>query len=548
MGLAFYFGGTMNLDEALGRFRRAGKREEWFQCIQAIYAEDKAKGSEYIPEFRREMKKAVSEDPEKIMNLLKRSYLLRAKDSFDEYMIYLEWNREPEKRFWLPRRKVLLPVCKAMQALEDDELDLLAVSLPPGTGKSTLKQYLLSWQMGKYPDKPNLDSGHSGAMTKSTYNGVLQIMTDPEYLWAEVFPGMQIITDAKELRIDVDKRHKFSTLTCRSIDGSLTGATRCEGILSADDLVSGIEEAMSKERLISKYDKYANDLKSRKKMNAKELHIATRWSVHDVIGRLEVENAENPRAKFIVIPALNEEGESNFNYDFGVGFDTDYFLDMKKSLDSISFQALFQNQPIEREGLLYDITALRRYLSLPKDENGVIPPDAVLAVVDTAEGGGDDTVMPVFAVYGDDHYLVDIVCSNAAPVITDRLLAKTLVRNKVNQAEFESNSAGGRTADKVDEIVRSMGGFTHISKRRTTQNKETKIMVESDWVIDHVLFPDKVERGSMMDQAITKLCSYTMMGKNKHDDVPDAFAMYGQFFRRNILREVKILDRRRFGI
>lgn len=539
----------MNLDEALGRFRRAGKREEWFQCIQAIYQEKgEAHAEGYLFEFRREMKKIVSEDPEKIMNLLKRSYLLRAKDSFDEYMIYLEWNREPQKRFWLPRRKVLLPVCKAMQALVDDELDLLAVSLPPGTGKSTLKQYLLSWQMGKYPDKPNLDSGHSGAMTKSTYNGVLQILTDTEYLWGEVFPGMQIITDAKELRIDVDKRHKFSTLTCRSIDGSLTGATRCEGILSADDLVSGIEEAMSKERLISKYDKYANDLKSRKKMNAKELHIATRWSVHDVIGRLEVENADNPRAKFIVIPALDENGESNFNYDFGVGFDTDYFLDMKKSLDSVSFQALFQNQPIEREGLLYDITALRRYLSLPEDENGVIPPDAVLAVVDTAEGGGDDTVMPVFAVYGDNHYLVDIVCSNAAPGVTDSLLAKTLVKHKVNQAEFESNSAGGRTADKVDELVRSMGGFTHISKRRTTQHKETKIIVESDWVQDHVLFPENVERGSMMDQAINKLCSYTMMGKNKHDDVPDAFAMYAQFFRRNILREVKILDRRRYGI
>ena len=541
----------MNLDEALGRFRRAGKREEWFQCIQAIYAEDKAKGSEYIPEFRREMKKAVSEDPEKIMNLLKRSYLLRAKDSFDEYMIYLEWSREPEKRFWLPRRKVLLPVCKAMQALEDDELDLLAVSLPPGTGKSTLKQYLLSWQMGKFPDKPNLDSGFSGAMTKSTYNGVLQILTDPEYLWAEVFPGMQIITDAKELRIDVDKRHKFSTLTCRSIDGSLTGATRCEGFLTADDLVSGIEEALSKERLDTKWAKYASDLKSRKKMGAKEVHIATRWSVHDVIGRLERENENNPRAKFIVIPALNEKGESNFDYDFDKGFDTKYFLEMKRANDSATFNALFMNQPIDREGLLYDIQDLRRYYSLPKDEKDkIIPADAVLAVVDTAEGGGDDTVMPVFAVYGDDHYLIDIVCSNAAPVLTDNLLAKTLVRNKVNQAEFESNSAGGRTADKVDELTRKMGGFTHITKRRTTQHKETKIMVEATWVQEHVLFPDPstFERGSVMDQAINKLCTYTMMGKNKHDDVPDAFAMYAQFFRRNILREVKVLDRRRFGI
>lgn len=532
----------MDLEQALNKFKNAGKYTEWFQCIQALYEEGK---DDFLSEFRREMKKRVSSDPVTIMRLLKNSYLLRAEDNFDEYMIYLEWDREPSKRFWLPRRKILLPVCNAMQDLVDDKLDLLAVSLPPGTGKSTLKTYLLSWYMGKYPDKPNLDSGHSGAMTKSTYNGVLQILTDPEYLWYEVFPGKQIITDAKELRIDVEKKHKFSTLTCRSIDGSLTGATRCEGILSADDLVSGIEEAMSKERLITKFNKYASDLKSRKKMGAKELHIATRWSVHDVIGRLEIENDGNDRAKFIVIPALNDHDESNFDYDYGVGFDTKYFLDMKQTVDSVTFKALFQNQPIEREGLLYDVSLLRRYYEVPQED-----PDAVLAVVDTAEGGGDDTVMPVFAVYGDDHYLIDIVCSDSAPNVTDNLLAQALLRNKVNHAEFESNSAGGRTADKVEELVRSSGGFTHITKRRTTQHKETKILVESTWVMEHVLFPDETryQRGSVMNKAINKLCSYTTAGKNKHDDVPDAFAMYAQFFRRNILREVKILDRRRYGI
>lgn len=395
------------------------------------------------------------------------------------------------------------------------------------THNSTLKIFLLSWLCGKDPDKPNLDSGHSGMMTQSTYDGVLQILTDSEYLWGDVFPlAGRVITNAKELTIDVGKRHRFSTLTCRAIGASLTGATRCEGILSADDLVSGIEEAMSKDRLDKKWDAYNNDLKSRKKMSAKELHIATRWSVHDVIGRLERQYAGDPRAKFIVVPALDENGESNFDYGYGVGFDTKYFMDMKDSLDDASFRALFMNEPIEREGLLYHPEDLRRYFDLPEGD-----PDAVLAVCDTAEGGGDDTFMPIFAVYGNEHYCIDCVCSSELPEVTDGLCANALVKNKVKMCQFESNSAGGRTADKVEELMKSQGGHTRITKKRTTANKATKIIVNSPWVKENVLFLDekKILKGSPYAKMIEKLCSYTQIGKNKHDDVPDGFAQYAIF-------------------
>ena len=105
-------------------------------------------------------------------------------------------------------------------------------------------------------------------LTNSFYDGVLSTITDPEYLWADVFPGIRIVgTNSKEGTVDLEKRKRFKTLTCRSIDGSLTGATRCEKYLYADDLVSGIEEAMSKDRLDKLWEKYTNDLKSSLKMS-----------------------------------------------------------------------------------------------------------------------------------------------------------------------------------------------------------------------------------------------------------------------------------------
>lgn len=335
-----------------------------------------------------------------LLDLQKRSLLFDAPVELDSYLRYVEWDRDREKRFYLPRRKVLYPVVQTLQDLMDDKLDLATISMPPGTGKSTLGIFFLSWIMGRWPDSPNLASAHSGLLTRSFYDGVNQIIQDPEYLYADVFPESKLYaTNSKEETIDLVKFHRFSTLTCRAIGASLTGATRCEKLLYADDLVSGIEEAMSRERMDKLWMAYTNDLKSRKKEGAKELHIATRWSVHDPIGRLEQEYGGSDRAKFIVLPALNDDGESNFNYAYGVGFGKEYFEDMQKNLDDASFRALYQNQPIEREGLLYSEDELRRYFELPDGD-----PDAILAICDTKDKGTDYAFLPVVYQYGEDYY------------------------------------------------------------------------------------------------------------------------------------------------
>ena len=51
---------------------------------------------------------------------------------FHCYLLYIEWDREPSKKFYVPRKKVLKQVVDALQELADDKLDLLAISLPPG--------------------------------------------------------------------------------------------------------------------------------------------------------------------------------------------------------------------------------------------------------------------------------------------------------------------------------------------------------------------------------------------------------------------------------
>lgn len=465
-------------------------------------------------------------------DMLSRALFFASYYDFDAYCQRLEWNRPLESRFYIPRQRQLAPVVKEIQNLIDDKLDILSVSAPPGTGKTTIGIYFVSFLMGLYPNDSILMSGHSSTLTNGFYLGILSILLDPEYCWHEIFPEVILSRqNAKDQVIDLGQQSRIPTLTCRSIDGSLTGIARCSRLLYADDLVSGIEEAMNINRLDGLWNKFTNDLRSRKKEKCKELHIATRWSVHDVIGRLERNYTDNERAKFLVMPALDENEQSNFDYDYDVGFSTKYFLDMRSLMDEVSWRALYMNEPIEREGLLYHVNDLRTYYDLPKDDNGeTISPDAIIAVADTKEKGKDYYFLPVAYVYGDDYYIEDCICSDAVSGNDERAV-NILLKHKVQSARFESNSAGGRASDEVARLLKEVGGNTHITKKYSTKNKETRIIVHSEWVKQHCLFKDKTIIQPQSDYAkmIKFLTSYSQKGRNPFDDVPDGMAMLSDF-------------------
>jgi predicted phage terminase large subunit-like protein len=469
--------------------------------------------------------------------------LVAAPHHFESFLLYIESNREPSKKFYPPRRKVLKQVVDALQELEDDKLDLLAISLPPGSGKTTLAIFYLTWLSGKHSDEPMLTGSHSNSFVRGVYDECLRIL-DPqgEYLWHDVFPAVQVSnTNAKDCRIDLGKRKRFETLEFTSIGTGNAGLYRASRLLYCDDLVSGIEVALSKERLDKLWETYTTDLRQRKiGDHCKELHIATRWSVHDVIGRLETDYGNSDRAKFIVIPALDDNDESNFDYAYGVGFNTKFYHEQRNIMEDASWRALYMNQPIEREGLLYSEDELRRYFELPDGE-----PDAILSVCDTKDRGTDYCGMPVAYKYGNDYYIEKIICDNSNPEVVETRLVMTLLEHKVHMSRFESNSAGGRVAQKVQEQVKAKGGITKITTKYTTANKETKIIVNSPWVKEHCLFKDNSVIGGDKEykRAMNFLCSYTMAGKNKNDDIPDAFAQLSEFCQSLDGNKVEIFQR-----
>lgn len=461
-----------------------------------------------------------------------RSMLIEAPYLFDSYLLYLEKNREESERFYEPKREILLKhgLIQAMQDLEDDKLDIVSISMPPGTQKTTLEKFFCSWIIGKYPKDYSLFYSHSGEITDMFYRGVLDITTDEiEYTWSEIFPNVKLqSTNAKSQTINFGKYKPFASIQCTSVGAKNAGKVRCNRYLYCDDLIGGIEEALNKVYLDKLWRIYTTDAKQRKlNEQVKEIHIATRWSVHDVIGRLQRAYENSKRTRFIAIPDIDEEtGESNFNYRYN-GLGVKHFRDIALTMDDISYRCLYKNQPVEREGLLYHDEDLRRYISMPLRE-----PDAILGICDVKNKGTDFMFLPCFYQYDDDYYLVDCICDdNADYGVQYERLSNIIIENNMQQCEFESNNGGDRVSFEVNKRVIEKGGRCNITDKPTETNKETRIIVNADWIKKHVLFRDKELYNAKDDYGIMMnwLLTYSLVGKNVHDDVPDGLANFALY-------------------
>lgn len=648
------------------------KGKEFFDVVNRMLARSAAARTSAAPEWY-ELKRKVC--------------LLLAPHSFDHYMQYVEWNREPARKFWVPRRSVLMGLCNDLQDLEEHKIKFLGVSMPPRVGKllsddtpilttrgwmkhgdlrvgdevfspdgnpvkvthvfpkghanirvwfslgrgythidchenhewvvfkgrerkprivttkklmedfanfdpdkarfktlyyivqrfdtnnawkmcelkkprrlkfagferiepvqgncisveggvylagdrlipthnSTICIFFLTWHMGRHPDDASAMGGHSDTLVNGFY-GELNAVLDPggEYLWHDVFPHAQIESrSAKYLQINLNHPKRFPTMTCRSAEGTWTGAIDIsrDGILYVDDLVKDLEESLSPSRLDAKYNIYLNQMKDRMKDGALQLMVGTRWNVMDPLGRVREQYRDNPEYRFTVIPALDANGESNFQYEYGVGFSTEYYRDMKASIDDCTWCAKYQGAPYIRQGLVFPPDSLLRY-------NGVLPggsPERIIAACDVAWGGEDYLSMPIVYVYGDGSmYCVDVVFSNANKVFTQPEVVGKLLIHRPHQVQFEANNGGTEYAQAIDEMLRAKGCSLNISTRRAPGNaSKLSRIIQYAPDIAKIHFLDFDHSTPEYRSFIEWLCSFVSLGKNVHDDAPDSLA------------------------
>lgn len=408
------------------------------------------------------------------------------------------------------------------------------------THNTTLEKFFLSGVIGWWPECSNLFYSHSGDITRMFYDGELDICTNAaEYTWSEIFRQQVTSTNAKMEQFNVGKYKPFQSVQCTSVGSNNAGKVRVsnKGYLLVDDLIGSIEQALNINILDKLWNSYSVDARQRMLDGAKEIIIATRWSVHDPIGRLQrlyENNNTGKRVRFIAVPDIDPEtDESNFNFTVN-GLSKEFFESQALVMDEISYKCLYKQKPVEREGLLYREDELRYYTDLPQQE-----PDAVIGVCDTKNTGSDYMVLPVFYRYGEDYYLVDCVCDNSTDfnVLYARMV-DLIIEHNVQAIEFESNQGGRAITTTIRNMLAERNFICNITEKPTETNKEARIIANSYHVKQKILFkekgliPAKSDYATLMDQ----LKSYTQLGKNKHDDVPDCLANFILYTNRKVNR------------
>lgn len=415
------------------------------------------------------------------------------------------------------------------------------------THNTTLGDGFVLFRGGQSPNGRSLCVGSGDGLVTSFYNGMLEVLKqEDKYAFYEIFPDAKLVsTNADNKTLNLKDNTRFATITCRPIDGQITGSTEAtpDGVIYLDDCVKNEEEARNRDRLEFLWDKIRGDVLGRRLEGCPIVIQGTRYSLYDPIGKLqEIAPDMGWRTKVLEIPALDDNDESNFEITLKGRkmFTTAYYRNERKLVSEEQWESQFQQHPFEAKGRLFNENDLNRFFELPDRS-----PDAVLAACDTAEKGSDSVAMPIGYIYGEDVLIPDCVFSNATPEHTKPECAMKLVKHNVGRAQFESNAAGEYYARDVENLMKKQGGKTSIRLKRSVSKKATRIEVESDYILKHFYFLDKTkyapnsEYGMMMKE----LTTYVRSGKVPHDDAPDAMAMLSEMIRALGTGKVEVLRR-----
>lgn len=470
---------------------------------------------------------------------------------FESFMFYMEKNRPFTKKFYEPRmytkdgKPALKKVADELQNLEFRKYDFLGISQPSRTGKSTICIFFLCWKALRNPNAHNAMGGHAGTLVKGFYKELLNLMTSEEYTYSTIYthyrPLDTLIRDksAEDFTITLGDPDRFATITCRGIDATWTGAVDVskDGILYVDDLVRDRQHSLSPIRMEETFQEYLNKMVDRKNDGAQELMVGTLWNVLDPLERLSKIYADNPRYKFLRLPALDENDESNFDYVVN-GFSTEYYKTMRERLDPPEWQAKYMQNPFVREGLMFPSDQMKYF-------DGLICEDdikRVYAVADSATGGGDNVSCPICYEMKDGRRLIcKWIYDKRTIAYTVPRVVSAIIDNVVTELRVERNGVGALYLDKVKEHYKKVGavGCKIIGVSAPNRmSKDDKIQGYSDSIKGNYEFlpprankPDEIpsgyvwfERDPDYQNAMDCMAMYTSEGKNFSDDAPDSMA------------------------
>ncbi|MCX4278943.1 phage terminase large subunit [Muribaculum sp.] len=241
--------------------------------------------------------------------------------------------------------------------------------------------------------------------------------------------------------------------------------------------------------------------------------IMQRLHEHDLCGYLM--ELEPDEWEVLSVPCIsyNEDGEEEALWPFKHTIEE---LHKIESANQFVFDTQYMQNPKPLEGLMY--SKLRTYEILPMEQS------IRKNYTDTADKGADFLCSVCYVETPSGMYVTDVLYTDKPMEYTEVKTAEMLLINGTQLVKVESNNGGEGFARNVEKNVRLQGTPVALKMNFTSffqsLNKNVRIFSHSAEVQNLIYFPSDWEtRWPQFAQAVK---GYRKVGRNAHDDAPDA--------------------------
>jgi predicted phage terminase large subunit-like protein len=420
---------------------------------------------------------------------------------------------------------------KQLNDFAEGKIKKLMTFMPPQHGKSEgSTRRLPSYVLGRDPDKKIAIVSYNAPKARKFNREIQRIIDTPEY--HEIFPDTRLnssrvttvagqwLRNADECEI-VGRRGGFKTV---GVGGPLTGDP--VDMLIMDDIYKDAKSAWSptiREGIEDWYDTVAD---TRLHNDSQQLIVFTRWHENDLAGHLIQQQGiydpvTNPDGWVIIVyPAIKIGGPTEYD----PREEGEALWPERHSLDKLKlsrkrnphvFESLYQQNPKPKQGLMYE-QGFKTYEVIPYSARMVRK-----NYTDTADTGEDYLCSIDYIETLTGNYVTDVLYTQKPMEYTEPKTAEMLTKDQVEEAVVESNNGGRGFARNVESQCRIMrNNLTRFTWFFQSDNKAVRIFSKSAEVQNLVYFPKGWDQ--MWPEFYQAITGYMKVGKNAHDDGPDA--------------------------
>jgi len=349
-----------------------------------------------------------------------------------------------------------------LQQVSEGKIKRLIINVSPRSGKSLLSSQLLpAWFLGKYPDKNIICTTYGQELADNFGRQVRNTLKDPKY--QAIFPGTVLADDSSSIK-------KFATTKggqyiAVGSGGSLTG--HGADLIIIDDPIKNRADANSPRIRNNVIDWFKSTLYTRLSPTGTIIILQTRWREDDLSGYLLEHEPEN--WDVIKIPAINEKGESYWPERWSV----DKINDIKKTVGSYEFSALYQQSPSPAEGGMFERRWFEVVQAIPASAQRVRYWDRA-ATVKTSGNDPDWTVGLKMAKDKDGIlYVENIVRFRGSSLDVEKAIVNTAAQDGFKCKIGLEQDPGQAGKMEVEYLIRKLQGFI-VSSHKVTKDKVTR--------------------------------------------------------------------------